>query len=344
MSNIPPSVLLPSQVPSQSTLLIILMMTRKASLLLVFLATCLLVPVTAQKQNIAIIGGGISGTFTAKYLSDYDSENCMIESLTIFDPFPIGEPTSLSDSQDEAWQGNRISSLQLDDGRVVEIGASVFHEANRLVKEMITNDPNNNLEMGRPFNVGKEVKDIPTRQGLGVYAGDGEFAFMMNSSAPLNIFWTFVRYNLDLIKVSKATEHAITRFSTIVDLLESNQPDTFFQSPDEMWQRVGLAGLVHYPYNALLDHIGVSSEDSWFNRIVPYQGSLRAELLTAINLINYNQLNSQVNGLVGLVSFAASKGPLYSVVGGNHQIVKSAFQQAQLKSEKNCQKEGSCQT
>ena len=309
---------------------------HNGNLLGFFLAASLLS--LASGQNIAVIGGGISGTFTAKYLVDYDKD-CHLDALTVFDPKPIGEPTNLSeDGQDVEWQGNRIASIQLEDGRVVEIGASVFHEANQLVQEMIRNDPT--LEIGRPFNIGKNGKEISARQGLGIYSGDGEWKFMSNSSQALNTFWTVVRYNIDLYLVDRATQHAIEKFKGIVPLLESDQEDTFFQSPDEMWKRVRLIGAVHNSFDATLDALGDSRGDSWLQKILPYQGSLRKELLTAINLINYNQGVSQVNGLVGLVSFAASKGPLYSVVGGNQQIVKSAFQQAQTNHQKNCRKEG----
>jgi prenylcysteine oxidase/farnesylcysteine lyase len=63
-------------------------------------------------------------------------------------------------------------------------------------------------------------------------------------------------------------------------------------------------------------------------------------LLTAINLCNYNQANSQVNGLVGVGSFVSAKVKLWSIIGGNTKIVKSAFQQAQSTSSAHCGKSG----
>ena len=71
--------------------------------------------VTADAKRVAIIGGGVSGTFAAKYLADYD-EDCDVESITIFDPMPIGEPVKVNQQQGEDWQGSRVASLQLDDG------------------------------------------------------------------------------------------------------------------------------------------------------------------------------------------------------------------------------------
>ena len=307
-----------------------------------FLLSLALVPIfTASeepttKTTVAIIGGGVAGTFASKYLVDYDAEKCLLESITIFDPNPIGQETKASTTPNVDWQGSRVAAMKLPDGRVVELGASVFHEANQLLKDMIGNaDPK--LELGRPFHTGKEGPDHPTRQGLGIYHGDGEWLYMSNKTAPFNTFWTLVRYNMDLYRVDRWTGRAINQFSNIVPLLESNHSSTFFESPDDMWERVELLNAVHLSFDQLLDAIGVSKADGyWMNKVFPYQGSIRKELLTAINLINYNQGNSQINGLVGMASFAASKGPLYSVIGGNHQIIHTAFQQAQANSQKNC--------
>jgi prenylcysteine oxidase/farnesylcysteine lyase len=63
---------------------------------------------------------------------------------------------------------------------------------------------------------------------------------------------------------------------------------------------------------------------------------LRQELLTAMNLVNYNQDASQINGIAGLGSFASSKGGLFSVVGGNHQIIQSAHDQARTNHQRKC--------
>ena len=87
-------------------------------------------------QKIAVIGGGISGTFTSKYLVDFDREKCRLDSITIFDPHPIGQATPLQEQPNEEWQGSRVAALELEDGKVVELGASVFHEENHLIKEI----------------------------------------------------------------------------------------------------------------------------------------------------------------------------------------------------------------
>jgi prenylcysteine oxidase/farnesylcysteine lyase len=125
-------------------------------------------------------------------------------------------------------------------------------------------------------------------------------------------------------------------FAKLAGLFVSKSPDTFYESPDDIWEAIGLVNLVHSSFDELLDALGLEKELSWWRKLLPYQGSLRSELLTAINLVNYNQDNSQVNGLVGLGSFAPSSGGLFSVVGGNYKIVRSALEQAIKIRDGNC--------
>jgi prenylcysteine oxidase/farnesylcysteine lyase len=47
-----------------------------------------------------------------------------------------------------------------------------------------------------------------------------------------------------------------------------------------------------------------------------------------MNLVNYNQDNHQINGLVGLGSFAAAFGGLFAIEGGNVRLIASAYRQA----------------
>lgn len=75
--------------------------------------------------RIGVIGGGISGSFASKYLVDYDDE-CSLEELTIFDPNPLGKIITKDDVPDPKWQGSRVGTYRLGDGRIVELGASVI--------------------------------------------------------------------------------------------------------------------------------------------------------------------------------------------------------------------------
>ena len=100
---------------------------------------------------------------------------------------------------------------------------------------------------------------------------------------------------------------------------------------------VGLFEAAQYSFENWLTSIGVSRRINILRRLLPIkQGLLRAELVTGANLSNYNQDNTELNGLAGLVSFAPTTGKLFSIQGGNGQLPLSAWKQAQTK---HCPKE-----
>lgn len=245
-----------------------------------------------EAKRIAIIGGGISGTFAAKYLADYDI-NCTLESITIFDPMPIGEITRVDQEGNIDWQGSRVASLVLKDGTVVELGASVAISDFRLLVQMLEGDPT--LKMGKAHTPGYE--DNKRKDGIGIYDGDGSWPLLTsNTPSFLSKLKMLFRYNVDLWTMSRAAKTTVIGLARIHQWLDSNYPSTFFESPDEMWNASGLLRPAHMSFDDFLDAIGLPEELPWWRSYLPFQGSLRAELLMAINLCNYNQANSQVNG------------------------------------------------
>lgn len=310
-------------------------------------ALLLLCKTAVSAKKIAVIGGGISGTFVTKYLTDYDPL-CTLESLTIFESYPVNDTiksscfsvasASANDNIQEevseaAAQGSRVSTLELEDGTLVELGASVLYKGFFLVSDMIRND--GRLQIAPPFHSGKE--DNKLRSGMGIFNGNGVWAVLTNVvPAALKGMQMLFRYSWDLVAVKKICTQAQEEFATVPAMLESTNPETFFDSPEDIWQSVKLSKAVHTSFDQLLDVIGVSTQRSWWRQYLPYQGSLRQELLTAINLVNYNQDNTQVNGIVGLGSLAAAFGGLFSIKGGNYQIIRSAFEQAVKNRDANC--------
>ena len=291
-------------------------------------------------RRIAVIGGGISGTFVSKYLAEYDKD-CSILEIAIFDPLPLGEPTTEISGPD--WQGSRVASVRMEDGGVVEIGASVFYSGFYLVMEMVTADPT--LKIGRAFNNGSSTElDPGLRDGMGIYNGNGDWKFL---AAKSSVWWFFTkmawRYNIDLYRAFSAVSKAQRSFEVMNHLLHSEHETTFFENPADLWDSVGLLNAAHNSYDAFLDALAVCKSFNtlpWWRRLLPYQGCLREELLAAVTLVNYNQGTSQANGLVGLGSFVATKVNLVSLVGGNQQMIASAYRQAQSLSESTCHKQG----
>jgi prenylcysteine oxidase/farnesylcysteine lyase len=318
-------------------------------------------------QRIAVIGGGISGSFVTKYLMDYDqrtssssssssSSSCMIN-VTLFEPLLLEGPLILShipdyddDNQNEQQQFSRVQSIQLDDGTIIELGASIAYKEFHYILDMMRDDPT--LKMARAFSTGLADDDKEDdhdrddannkRDGMGIYNGHGDWKLLLTQDyttgwrKKVYMVWRYGGW--DLYRVSKACQESIAKFGNIPQLLASLAPDTFFTSPDAIWRKIGLHNdAIHHSFHHLLDTIGVSREISYFRKLfLPYQGNLREELLDAINLVNYNQDNAQVNGMVGMGSFAASSGGLFSIEGGNSKLVGSALRQAKQVRLENC--------
>jgi prenylcysteine oxidase / farnesylcysteine lyase len=318
-----------------------------------------------KKKKIAVIGGGISGSLVTKYLVDYDTNCNQLESITIFEPYPVQETIKRTNnssnhvditdinitaatSMSEHPQSSRIASLELEDGSIVELGASVLYKGFYLVSDIIRSG---GLEIAPRFSTGKVV-DPDLNTGMGIYDGNGTWSILTTTAVPaiLNKFQLAFRYSWDLVKLNKITKQALAKFAMVPSMLESTNPETFFDSPEDIWDLLGLSKAVHHSFDRLLDAVGVSSATSassssrWRRLLFRYQGSLRSELLDAVNLVNYNQDNTQVNGMVGLGSFAASAGGLFCVKGGNYQIIRSAYEQAVENRFRHCQQNGTIRT
>lgn len=131
---------------------------------------------------------------------------------------------------------------------------------------------------------------------------------------------------------SREATNAEYYFGNIHGRLDDEQ--TLFQTPDDIWKSVRLYDFAHESFNNALDNLYFLSKylDFWKSSEL-----LRKELLTAINLCNYNQNNAEVNALVGYASFGTSTGgKLFSIKGGNSQVIDSAYRQAQATFQKNC--------
>jgi len=253
--------------------------------------------------KIAVLGGGVSGSFVTKYLVDYDI-NCSLE-INVFDPWI---PKSRNDNEndrnsDELYdsslgQGSRVSSWTFPDGRTVELGASVIFEGNRLVNEMIDGDPNL-IKVPAYSTGGYNSTDNVQHDEFGIFHSRSTPTWVLNLSNMTSedmkktLLW---RYNLDLYRMNKATQKALSSFQKIYDILDSKHDTSFLSSPNDVWRAVGLSHAASVSFADYLDFIGVSSKLSWWRTLLSEQGLLRDELLTAINLNNNHQTNEEMTG------------------------------------------------
>lgn len=113
------------------------------------------------------------------------------------------------------------------------------------------------------------------------------------------------RYNLDLYRVNSATESALEAFGKVYESLESLHPDSFLESPDSIWEGVGLGHVAHTSLEEYLDGIWVDKGGTggvaWWRRLLlgwwgVEQGVLREEMYEAMNMVNNGKNNRQMTG------------------------------------------------
>ena len=323
----------------------------------------------SEGYRVAIIGGGISGSFVTKYLSEYDVAKCQLDKIIVYDvsppppDFSDNEPLihsdnsnnfdlqSSSDPRPENWQGSRVSAITVKD-TVIELGASIIYDGNQLVVEMMNGDPDN-LVRDDPMGDSEEGGNSGEPYGFGIYHGDEEWLLKTNNFAsypsflrkmlvPITFLW---RYNLDYFRLQHAVKRAVHAFDIVYELLNDTKNElTYFHSPMDLWDAIGLRTAAAISFHDLLDGLGlyrdarlemqqettVESSNSWWNwrQWLPGMGCMRSELVTAMTINTYNADLNEMNGLVGLVAYVPSSGELFSVKGGNNKLMESALRQS----------------
>ena len=259
---------------------------------------------------------------------------------------------------------------------IVELGASIIYEGNKLVADMISGDPER-LVKGKPMGFSKEEdvaeKDKDNTQtkkkknesepsGFGIYHGNGEWLVNLSSFGKYSPFikkiftslYLLYRYNFDLLRLRGAVKQAVHSFDMIYDVLNDTQHETlYFDSPMDIWQVMGLRRLAGVSFHDFLDGLGlyrnpeleesdsttINTGSSWWDwrKWIPGMGCLRSELVTGMTINTYNQDLNEMNGLVGLVAYVPAGGELFSIKGGNHLLMESALWQAkQIYDLSNC--------
>ena len=222
---------------------------------------------------------------------------------------------------------------------MVEVGASIAYTGNKLLKDVADLDPE--LTLVPPFATSSnEMDEEALPKGFGIWNGRSSSKFLLNAGAT-NPSWLsqmkiLYRYNIDILRLQSAVNKALKSFNLIYDHLESSHTKSFYDTAHDMWEAIGLSSLAQLSFNEFLDQIFISSDLPWWRKLLPYQGNLRKELLEAVNLCNYNQNNDNLNGLVGLISFVPTQGELFSILGGNSQLISSAWKQATNTSNQFC--------
>jgi hypothetical protein len=245
-------------------------------------------------------------------------------------------------------QSDRRKQLQIT--RPVELGGSTSTTTTSTVTS-------NTM----PQNIDESIKIV-------IHNGMGDVAYQINidnttissssgsstsSSMSNAILYSFLwRYNIDFYIVSRLASKVSVRLQQLHDLLVNpfqgvtatateNNPNyydnavesaiPYHQSPMSLWGQVGLNGFLYKSMEEVCTRYRVRTDLSfWQHYIVPGQGIFRNEVLNPICVVSYHQNTTQANALAGLFAYLISTDidSSYTIVGGNTQLVSSAWDQA----------------
>jgi prenylcysteine oxidase / farnesylcysteine lyase len=258
---------------------------------IIFCSTARAEPCEAlREKHVCVVGGGMAAASTAHFLAQSTSP----PRVTVFE------------TSDRV--GGRIASIELGKKMYAEAGASVIAAENKLVASFA------NL-LGLP-HAKRVTYDSRSESGskrnkyMGIWDGE-EFRIVTIGSSwldPLLMIW---RYGLSLLKMKRHVSALLNAFDglyfgddccdeTVEELLERRAP--------------GLYALTQQSFaSSLADSLSPL---------------LSSELVSAITRVNYGQDVDEMSGLAGAVSIAGSGGGLWSVEGGNVQLVEGLLARA----------------
>eukprot|EP00741_Cyanophora_paradoxa_P005259 tig00000865_g5098.t1 len=237
----------------------------------------------SERAGVAVIGSGISGSVAALQLRRMAGDSIEID---VFER--------------EEEVGGRMQTVHVPGvDEPVEIGASIYHESNKRVRDL-----------ARELNL-TERSPMFDRGTIGIWDGaQGRFVFESSSWG----LWTkakgLLRYGLSALRSGRVVGEAVANFTRNYELFEGEA----FPSVPAFLEATGLAALPAQTLRARLEAAGVGE-------------AYLSEPATAILRVNYNQ-NLSINALAGLVGLAGSGATLLSVRGGNRLLAERALRAA----------------
>ncbi|MGE5590768.1 MAG: FAD-dependent oxidoreductase [Bacillota bacterium] len=237
---------------------------------------------TSQSLRIGIVGSGMAGSAAAHFLRR-----------------ELGDRVEIVVFERERRVGGRIREAEVG-GRMVAVGASIAHSANRYF-----------VEFARTLALHADPTPIRT---LGVWNGR-RFGFRTSGTGWLDTVRALGRYGLSPLRAERLVKQFVSQLVRVYDLLDQGNG---FASPRELFESLGLVELANQPAGDYLRRNGVSDR-------------FRRELVDGISRSNYLQ-GSGMHALVDLVSLAGGSmgGHLLSVREGNSAICRRLLETAEV--------------
>lgn len=217
-----------------------------------------------------------------------------------------------------------MATVTLAGGDTFEAGGSILHPKNyhalEFAKSMnlsISTDDDDDDDDCESLGVWDGQRFILKTLPCNIIASNSSFKFLIvlqkKMISLVNSLHLLFRYGLSLFRMTTFVENMLDRFLKYYETSE-NRP--VFENVDEMLKWAGLHNLT----------ARTLEEELLDARLSPF---LIQELVTVITRINYGQ-SASMSGLAGAVSLAGSGGGLWSVKGGNWQIVAGLIQNSNV--------------
>ncbi|KAI4317379.1 hypothetical protein L6164_025251 [Bauhinia variegata] len=249
----------------------------------------------SSSSTVCIIGSGIGGSSVAHFLRQYLPESVPPPNIRMFERNGV--------------VGGRIATVTVA-GETFEAGASILH-------------PKNFHAVNYTKLLNLKAKTSSDSFSMGIWDGKTfifktlqiscKLPFIDKILSLVNSVYMFLRYGLSLLKMQNFVELTVDRFLKYYDELESRP---IFETVDEMLKWADLYNLTTGSLEEELVDVGLSP-------------LLIKELVTVITRINYGQ-SVHMSGLAGAVSLAGSGGGLWSIEGGNRQMVVGLVNQSDV--------------
>jgi prenylcysteine oxidase / farnesylcysteine lyase len=194
--------------------------------------------------------------------------------------------------------GGRIQTVELAAGVTAEAGASILAAENKLMGSYakLLNLPHAERESGK-------------LRTMGLWDG-ARLRFLTSGRGWVDAVLMLFRYGRDVLQMRSY----VTRLLEVFDSLYADADVGYSSVQSYLARAPGLYELTQHSFSEI-----VSSN---FSRL------LVEEFISAVTRVNYNQDIEQMNGLSGAVALAGTGNGLWSVAGGNAQIVEGLLERS----------------
>ena len=198
--------------------------------------------------------------------------------------------------------GGRIHSSRIPNSPPIEAGASIIAADNSIMQYFV-----------KILNLTKA--ESKSGSELGLWDGT-QFVYKSTPSKWKDILQLLLRYKLSIIRMDRFVSALISEYAKLYPK-QIDSGWTAFDTVEDLLERSNLYSLTQQNFTHVIS-------DMFSQRMIN-------EMVSGITRVNYGQEVGDMNGMAGAVGLAGSGGGLWSVEGGNSQVVKLLLEQSGAK-------------